>query len=344
MIKIEHLHKYYNKGKDSEQHVLNDVSLTFDEMGLVCILGESGSGKTTLLNTVGGLDTFSGGTITIDGTELTKYDPAKVEPVRNEHFGYIFQNYYLLKDYTVAYNVRLALNRYALSEEEKDERVDYVLSMLGMAKYKKKAVSKLSGGQQQRVSIARALVKSPDIIMADEPTGNLDEENTLRTMSILKAISKSCLVILVTHERRIARFFADRIIEVSDGRIVRDEQNDADATYERLDDANIYLKEMECRKIESGFAQFQVFTRKGSEVPPIRLNLAWKDGKLYIQNDMNCDILLEGNANGVQMLDEERPELKMEDVENLSYDLPRLESDKSARLSARQIWRREQRL
>lgn len=216
MIQINHLHKYYNEGKKNEQHVLNDVTLEFPSTGLICILGESGSGKTTLLNTVGGLDTFSGGSITIDDKELKKYDPKVMEPIRNNSFDYIFQNYYLLKDYSVSYNIKLALNRYDLSDEEKEERVDYVLDILGIGKYKKKIVSKLSGGQQQRVSIARALVKSPDVIFADEPTGNLDEENTIRTMSILKNISKECLVLLVTHEKRIARFFGDRIIEVCD--------------------------------------------------------------------------------------------------------------------------------
>ena len=137
---------------------------------------------------------------------LNKYDPKAVEKIRNDKYGYIFQNYYLLQDYTVAYNVKLALNTFDISEEEKDERVEYVLQKLDIAKYKKKLVSQLSGGQQQRVSIARALVKSPKIILADEPTGNLDEENTLRTMSILRSIAKDCLVILVSHEKRIARF------------------------------------------------------------------------------------------------------------------------------------------
>lgn len=339
MIRIQNLQKYYNKGKKNEQHVLNDVSLELGESGLVCILGESGSGKTTLLNTVGGLDTFSGGTITIDDTTLTQYDPAKIEPLRNDHFGYIFQNYYLLQDYSVSYNVKIALNRYDLTEEEKDERVEYVLQMLGMAKYKKKQVSKLSGGQQQRVSIARALVKSPDIIMADEPTGNLDEENTLRTMSILKSISKTCLVLLVTHERRIANFFADRIIEVRDGKIYRDEENRAAASYERSDDANIYLREMDCHELQNDFAKFKVYCNKGDIPVPVKLNLAWKDGKLYIQNEMGCDVLLEGAANGVQMLDEERPTFDLEEMDKISYDLPRLKGSKNATLSRREIWR-----
>ena len=197
MIKVNQLEKYFNKGKKNELHALKGVSVTFEDKGLVCILGESGSGKTTLLNAIGGLDTFQGGSMEIEGITLNKYDSKAVEKIRNDKYGYIFQNYYLLQDYTVAYNVKLALNTFDISEEEKDQRVEYVLQKLDIAKYKKKLVSQLSGGQQQRVSIARALVKSSKIILADEPTGNLDEENTLRTMSILRSIAKDCLVILV---------------------------------------------------------------------------------------------------------------------------------------------------
>ncbi len=339
MIQIKNLQKYYNQGKKNEQHVLNDITLEFPSTGLICILGESGSGKTTLLNTIGGLDTFSGGSITIDDKELKKYDPRVMEPIRNNSFDYIFQNYYLLKDYSVSYNIKLALNRYDLTEEEKEERVDYVLNTLGIGKYKKKTVSKLSGGQQQRVSIARALVKSPDVIFADEPTGNLDEENTIRTMSILKNISKECLVLLVTHEKRIARFFGDRIIEVCDGRIVKDEPNIPADSYERSDDANIYLKELEQKDLSGELAEFHMFQHKHAVPHKIELTLAWKDDKLYIQNNMPYDILIEGVENGVQILDEERPTLDLENVDEFSYELPKLESKGSARLSGREILR-----
>lgn len=339
MIRINNLHKFYNQGKKNEQHVLNDITLEFPQTGLVCILGESGSGKTTLLNTVGGLDTFSGGSIVINDKEVDKYDPKVMEPIRNDCFDYIFQNYYLLKDYSVNYNIRLALNRYDIPDEEKDERISYVLRMLGMEKYKKKIVSKLSGGQQQRVSIARALVKSPDVIFADEPTGNLDEENTIRTMSILKNISKECLVLLVTHEKRIARFFGDRIIEVCDGKIIRDVANTPSESYERSDDSNIYLKELEKESISGPQAEFQVYKPKNDIPKKIELTLAWKDNKLYIQNNMPYDILIEGIENGVEMLDEERPTLELSDIDEFSYELPKMESRGSARLSPREILR-----
>ena len=337
MIRINGLDKYYNKGKKNEQHVLNNISLEFPKTGLICILGESGSGKTTLLNTVGGIDTFSKGSIEIDGTKIDKYKPKVIEPLRNDKFDYIFQNYYLLKDHSVAYNVKIALNRYNISEEEKNQRVDYVLNMLGMERFRKKDVSKLSGGQQQRVSIARALVKSPDVIFADEPTGNLDEENTLRTMSILKNISKECLVLLVTHEKRIAKFFADRIIEVRDGKIVRDEKNKASKSYERSDDSNIYLKEMEASETKGEKLNIHSYKAAHEIDKKIDLTFAWKNGKLYIKNNMNCDLLIEGIENGIEMIDDYPPSLEIEDVEELSYELPKLKSKGSSKLSFKEI-------
>lgn len=338
MIKVNNLHKYYNKGKNSEQHVLNNINLEFGNTGLVCILGESGSGKTTLLNTIGGLDDFTSGTLKINDVTLTGYKSKLVEPIRNDHYGYIFQNYYLLKDYSVSYNVKIALNRYDLTEKEKNERTDYILNLLNISKFKNKPVSKLSGGQQQRVSIARALVKAPDIILADEPTGNLDEENTIRTMTILKSISTECLVLLVTHERRIANFFADRIIEISDGKVVRDENN-ISSSYERSDDSNIYLKELQLEKFENEYAKFNIFHKNHETPANINLNMVWKDGKLYIQNLMDYDILFESEENGIQILDKERPTLKMDEIDNFSYDLSPLSSKGNAKLPFSEIWR-----
>lgn len=348
MIQIKKLDKYFHKGRSNENHVLKEIDLELPEKGLVCILGESGSGKTTLLNTIGGLDTFGSGSIAIDDTVLEKYDPKKIENLRNQKFGYIFQNYYLLQDYTVAYNIRLALNVFDLSEEEKDERVDYVLDALNMKKFKKKLVSQLSGGQQQRVSIARALVRAPEIILADEPTGNLDEENTIRIMSILKSISKECLVILVSHEKAIAKFFADRIIEIQDGVIKKDYANKTSDSYQRMDDSNIYLKEMEVQKMDTEEMDVSVFwdreneddgDTKGKTEKKVHLNLAWKDGKLYIQSPENIPLVLAGEESGVFMLDEKKPKLEHQQVEEISYDLPTVKAKKSSNLPGREIWK-----
>lgn len=341
MIKIEKLDKYFFKGKSNENHVLKEVSLEMDSKGLVCILGESGSGKTTLLNTIGGLDTFKSGTIAIEDTVLQKYEPKKMEKLRNQKFGYIFQNYYLLQDYTVAYNIKLALNVFDMTEEEKEERVDYVLEALDMIKYKKKLVSQLSGGQQQRVSIARALVKSPEIILADEPTGNLDEENTLKIMSILKSISKECLVILVSHERSIAHFFADRIIEIQDGVIQKDYVNEANGNYRRMDDANIYLKDMDVTRTETEELQVAVYREKETEdqMKKIRLNLAWRDGKLYIQSLDDTALVLAGEEAGCMMLDESMPQVEQSQIEDIAYELPQMDTKKNSSLPMREIWK-----
>jgi len=145
MIKVNGLNKFYNKGKSNELHVINDTSLTLEDTGLVCILGESGSGKTTLMNTISGLDDFVSGSIDVDGVEVRKYGDPNQELVRNEKFGYIFQNYYLLQDRTVEYNILLSLSLYDLTDAEKEERVDYVLKAVDMWRYKKRLVSQLSG-------------------------------------------------------------------------------------------------------------------------------------------------------------------------------------------------------
>ena len=145
MIKVTNLNKYYNRRKSNELHVINNTSLELPETGLVCILGESGSGKTTLMNTISGLDNFSDGIIEVDGKKITKFGSKIQEQVRNEKFGYIFQNYYLLMDRTVEYNLQLGLSLYNLSDQEKEERIDNVLKAVDMWRYKKRQVAHLSG-------------------------------------------------------------------------------------------------------------------------------------------------------------------------------------------------------
>lgn len=221
MIKVTNLNKYYNRRKSNELHVINNTSLELPETGLVCILGESGSGKTTLMNTISGLDNFSDGIIEVDGKKITKFGSKIQEQVRNEKFGYIFQNYYLLMDRTVEYNLQLGLSLNNLSDQEKEERIDYVLKAVDMWRYKKRQVAHLSGGQQQRVAIARALVAKPAIVLADEPTGNLDSKTSADVMGLIKRTSYEFhqTVVMITHNNEIARL-ADRIVRIEDGKIV----------------------------------------------------------------------------------------------------------------------------
>ncbi len=218
MIKVTNLNKYYNRRKSNELHVINNTSLELPETGLVCILGESGSGKTTLMNTISGLDNFSDGIIEVDGKKITKFGSKIQEQVRNEKFGYIFQNYYLLMDRTVEYNLQLGLSLYNLSDQEKEERIDYVLKAVDMWRYKKRQVAHLSGGQQQRVAIARALSKAPEVIFADEPTSALDPELTGEVLKVIKSLAETKMtMVIVTHEMEFARNISDRIIFMDKG-------------------------------------------------------------------------------------------------------------------------------
>jgi putative ABC transport system permease protein len=331
MIKINKLDKYYNKGKTNEIHVIDKTTLEFGNTGLVCILGESGSGKTTLLNALGGLDTYQGGRITIDDITVNKYSMAEIEKLRNEKFGYIFQDQFLLQEDTVAYNIRLALNMFDISDEEKDSRIDYVLQAVDMKKYKKRTVSQLSGGQKQRVAIARALVKSPDIIFADEPTGNLDEANTMRIMSIIKKISGDCLVVLVTHEKHIAELFADRIIYISDGKVVKDSIHQSKKTYLYSDDTNLYLKEYEKETFHNRNINMNVYQNDSSN--GIMLNMVYTGGKLYIQTPGEADVIFLTSGDEMQMIDDYRPEFSLDQIDDFEYSLEQLHKGKRSELS-----------
>ena len=222
MIRIEKLNKTYDRRRKTANHVLHDVTLTLPDTGFVCILGPSGCGKTSLLNAVGGLDDFDSGVLATERVRADRSGTAEYEAERNCSFGYIFQNYYLLSDHSVGYNVYLGLHSLALSHEEKLERVEEALKAVEMERYFRRSVGELSGGQQQRVAIARALARRPKVILADEPTGNLDEANTRNICALLRKISKTSLVLMVTHEESIAHFFADRIITLDGGRVTQD--------------------------------------------------------------------------------------------------------------------------
>ena len=251
LIKLSHVHKHFFKGKSNAIHVLNDVSLELESNGMVVILGKSGSGKTTLLNVIGGLDGASG-EISYDQQTFTRYKMNEIDQFRNEHIGYIFQNYLLLNDSTVSENIGLALRMAGFSDnEEIVRRTNAALDAVGMLKYKRRMASALSGGQQQRVAIARALAKDASIIIADEPTGNLDSENSFDIMVILKKLSLSRLVLLVTHNEILARDFGDRIIGFADGKIVSDEKltggtlsGKSQSSLNQLQENKVYLGDM----------------------------------------------------------------------------------------------------
>lgn len=272
MIEVKDLKKTYDRRTRAANTVLHGVSLSLPDRGFVCILGPSGCGKTSFLNAVGGLDSFDGGSLTVDGLTVTKYGTRAFELVRDRSFGYIFQNYYLLPEHSVAYNVYLGLHGVDLPHAEKIKRVKLALKSVGMERYIRRRVDELSGGQQQRVAIARAIVKKPRVIFADEPTGNLDEESTRAVCTLLRRASKESLVVMVTHEEDIARFFADRIIRLSDGRVVSDSESWERADMAASSQNRVYAGELEESSVAEGSLSLRILSEKGAE--PVELTVA----------------------------------------------------------------------
>ena len=221
MIEVRHLDKYYAKGSQKEVHAVRDTTLQLPDTGIVALFGASGCGKTTLLNIIGGLDTADSGEVLLDGARVTP----KATETRNRHIGYIFQNYHLIADETVYENVALSLRLCGVTDDtEIEKRTMAALEAVEMEMYCRRLPGTLSGGQQQRVAIARALVKNPHLILADEPTGNLDEQNTVMVMELLRQVARDHLVLLVTHEHDLLPYYCDRIIEISDGTVVSERE------------------------------------------------------------------------------------------------------------------------
>ncbi len=283
MIKINSLHKYFNRGKQNEIHVLNDISLDLPERGMVAIFGRSGCGKTTLLNVIGGLDSYLSGSVEIDGEKISSNSDA----LRNRHIGYIFQNYNLNTGATCFDNVADALRLCGMSDKKNaDEirnRTMSALSAVGMAQYARRYPDTLSGGQKQRIAIARAIVKSPDIILADEPTGNLDETNTVMIMDILREIAQTRLVLLVTHEANLVDSYCDRVIGVTDGRIISIKDNEISSGYAVKNKNHIYLGEFEKSSADAGSLCIDYYGDPAEG--GVKLTIVNDGGKLFLRID-----------------------------------------------------------
>lgn len=220
MLEAIHLTKIYKTRGGADVRALDDVSIVFPEKGMVFLLGKSGSGKSTLLNVCGGLDAPSSGAILVKGKSSDKFSQSDFDSYRNTYVGFIFQEYNILNEFTVEDNIALALE---LQGKPKDKRVIAdLLEQVDLTGYAKRKPNTLSGGQKQRIAIARALVKSPEIIMADEPTGALDSATGKQVFDTLKKLSKEKLVIVVSHDRDFAELYGDRIIELKDGKILSD--------------------------------------------------------------------------------------------------------------------------
>ena len=229
MLQIQHIYKEYKTGS-LVQKALDDVSLNLRDNEFVAILGPSGSGKTTLLNIIGGLDRYDSGDLIINGISTKKYKDRDWDSYRNHTIGFVFQSYNLIPHQTVLANVELALTISGIGKAERKKRAVAALEQVGLGNQLHKKPSQMSGGQMQRVAIARALVNDPDILLADEPTGNLDSVSSHDVLGLLKMAAKqfSQTLILITHDRDIAQL-ADRIIHIEDGKIVGDTQKGSDS-------------------------------------------------------------------------------------------------------------------
>ena len=301
MIKIDKVNKYYYKGKANQIHVINNTSMTLPDRGIVCLLGPSGCGKTTLLNAIGGLDKVNSGTISIDGQRITRFSSSKIDSIRNARIGYIFQNFNLLDDKTVFENVAIALRMIGIRDRDTvDARVRYCLSKVGIDQYRNKLAGSLSGGQRQRVAIARAIVKNPSIIIADEPTGNLDSANTLEIMNIIKTISRDRLVLLVTHERNIAEFYSDHVAEMKDGKIIKAYNNDSSRYLDYQLENKIYLRDMDVHSdFSEGDVNIDLYSEEDRQAD---IKVVIRGNNLYIDTGGRFNVVDE--TSNVELVDE----------------------------------------
>jgi lipoprotein-releasing system ATP-binding protein len=222
IVEINNVDKIYTGHVDTQ--VLFDINLSFEDGSCNSIVGESGSGKSTLMNIISTLDKPTKGEVIIGGIHTSGMNKSQLAELRNEEIGFVFQFHYLLPEFTALENVLMPyLIKNRKASKEIMGKVDELFEMLGIARWKNSQVTKMSGGQQQRTAIARALINNPKIVIADEPTGNLDSETTNKICLSFREINQryGTTFIVVTHDRAVAAK-TDRIIEIRDGRIVQD--------------------------------------------------------------------------------------------------------------------------
>lgn len=327
MIKIEKVNKYFYRHKKKEIHVINNTSLELGDNGLVALLGPSGCGKTTLLNAIGGLDKVNNGKIYINGKRITRKSIGKVDKIRNLNIGYIFQDYYLVDSMSVFDNVALVLKINGIkNKEEIKKRVNFVLEKVGMYRYRNRYANMLSGGERQRVGIARAIVKNPSIIIADEPTGNLDSKNSLEIMNIIKAISKNRLVLLVTHENELAEFYASRIIEIEDGVIKNDRPNEHTNDLDYRMDNKIYLKDFKCHKtLSQDNTNINYYSDTDTKMD---INIVVQNGNIYIESKTRDNLEIVDDDSSIEFVDDHYKKISKSIYEEYNFDLEKV-SDKS---------------
>ena len=323
MVKLEKVNKYFNRRKPNQIHIINNTSLELEKTGLVAILGHSGSGKTTILNAIGGLDKVNKGKIFVNGKKITKRSSYVVDKIRNLNIGYIFQDYKLLDNLSVYENVAISLKMIGIkNKKEIEKRVKYVLEAVKMYRYRNRPARMLSGGEKQRVAIARAIVKNPSIVIADEPTGNLDSKNSLEIMNIIKALSKDKLVILVTHEIDLANFYASRIIKLQDGKIIEDYENKPKESLEYRLDNKLYLKDFQSKDtLNKNKINVDLYTN--NENNEVNIELAIKDGNIYIKSESQKIEVVDENS-AIELVNEHYKKLDKSIYDDYDYNLEKI--------------------
>ena len=311
MITIKNLNKFFNKKKSNEIHVINNVSLKLPSKGMIAIFGRSGCGKTTLLNVIGGLDKFDSGEVLIDDENIKKH----TDDIRNERIGYIFQNYNLDYNISIYDNVATSLQLLGIKDKKEiEKRVMAALDNVGMQKYARRNPQTVSGGQQQRVAIARAIVKGSDIILADEPTGNLDEENTYMVMDILKAISKDRLVLLVTHEENLVNEYCDNIINIVDGKIVSATKGTGEASQAGYTGNKIYLGDLNKTEISTNGFQISYY---GDELSKNKTLTIINDGNKVFLYSNDPEIKVINNTSEMKVLEGKKEDYLKREKEDI---------------------------
>ncbi len=325
MLSLKHINKYYYKDTPREIHVINDVSLEFPDSGFISILGPSGSGKSTLLNVIGGLDSFHDGSITYFDKTFIGYHSKEVDKIRRDRIGYIFQNYLLDEEETVYDNLKNALDISSITKEkEQFLRIDYALKSVGLEKYKKKLAKNLSGGQMQRVAIARVLVKDVDIILADEPTGNIDSENTIWILNILKQISRTKLVILVTHEEPMAQYYSDKIIHIKDGIITSYEDNTESSSIKIKNDRVIHLLDYKKEEYKTDLFKQNIYYDDSTK--DLSLDLIIKNNTVYIKSNK---LIVSLDSSSIDVVNDHEKSIKKEDINVFNFDQSFYDNTKS---------------
>ncbi|MCR5333074.1 MAG: ATP-binding cassette domain-containing protein [Bacilli bacterium] len=279
MLSIVNLTKIYKTKGGNDTKALDNVTLDFPETGMIFLLGKSGSGKSTLLNLIGGLDFPTSGEIILKGRSSKDFSQSDFDSYRNTYIGFVFQEYNILNEFNVEQNIALAIE--LQNKKVKEEEVQSLLEQVDLKDFAKRKPNTLSGGQKQRIAIARALIKQPNIIMADEPTGALDSKTGEQVFETLKKLSKDKLVIVVSHDRDFAERFGDRIIELKDGQVISDETKHYVESKEISSNVSIIndhaIKINDAKKLTK------------SDFDKLYESIKKSDGKVFISSGENAD-------------------------------------------------------